>query len=292
MAKISIKNFDRFDDSSYMNTMSYQNYYERLRLLTTSMFKWTFPKDLQIAKRFIENSLFTEGKLAFFKHKDYGYIVTKCTPNDQVNLYNEYISYQCYSDNGYINESVPADKCVIIRNNMQEIPTFYLLQLFIRRLYNIERTIDVNLQQQKTPVLITCAESQKLTMKNLYMKVEGNEPVIFGNDKLNVDGISVFKTDAPFIADKLEDIKERKWNECLAMLGINNANTQKKERLVTDEVNANNQLINLESDTFLLSRQDACDEIKEKFGIDIQVEMRHKIEDIVADMEGGETENE
>jgi hypothetical protein len=290
MAKISVRNFDRFDGSAYMNTMSYQNYYERLRLLATSIFKWTFPKDMNISIRFVENSLFTEGKLALFHHNTYGYIITKCTPNSQVNLYNEYTSYQCYTDNGYINESVPADKCVIIRNNMIELPTYQLIRLFIKRLYNIERTIDVNLQQQKTPILITCPEPQKLTMKNMYMKVEGNEPVIFGNDKLNVDGISVFKTDAPFIADKLEDIKERKWNECLAMLGINNANTQKKERLVTDEVNANNQLINLESDTFLLSRQEACEEIKEKFGLDITVELRREIEEVVDSKESDSTD--
>lgn len=287
MGKVSIKNFDKFNETATMNNRTYVHYYERMRLLAISMYSWEGLPDT-ISKRFIENNLFDMGRLAFWKHPSYGYIVTKCTPSSELNLYDEPTSYFCYSNNG-IQENVLAKDCVIIRNNMMEIPTYFLIELFCTRLYNIERTIDVNVNQQKTPVLITCSESQKLTMKNFYMKVDGNEPVIWGNDKLNVDGIKVFKTDAPYIADKLEDLKEKKWNQCLSMLGINNANTNKKERLITNEVDANNQLIDLEAETFLLTRKFACEEIKQKFNLDITVDLRCCDETIT---EGGEQCNE
>lgn len=280
MGRVSISNFDKFNESATLNNKTYVHYYERLRLLATAVYKWEFSEEILISKRFIENSLFDYGRLAFWKHKKYGFIVTQCTPSSELNIYNEPTQYNCYSNNGQIQENVLAKDCVIIRNNMLELPTYMLVELFTNRLFKLERTIDTNLEQQKTPILIACEESQKLTMKNIYMKYEGNEPVIYANSKLNLDGVKVFKTDAPFIADKLEDMKDRRWNQCLSMLGINNANTAKKERLVTNEVDSNNQLLALEADTFLLTREFACEEIMEKFGIEVKVELREKHEGV------------
>jgi len=200
-------------------------------------------------------------------------MVTKCTQSGKLNIYDEPICYHCYGNNGY-QKDVKTEDCVIIRNNFDSIPTTFLIELFCLRLYELERTIDVNIKQQKTPLLIQCEESQRMTLKNLMMKYDGNTPFIYGNKSLDLSGITVFKTDAPYVADKLFTLKEAKWTECLDMLGINNANTDKKERLVTDEVNSNNQLLSFESETMLACRQIACEEIKQKFGLDITCELR------------------
>lgn len=284
----SIKSFNSFDSSASINNATYSHYFTRLKMLCCAMYKWEGLPET-IAKRFIENNLFEYGQLAFYKDDKYGIMVSKCTPSGMLNIYDEPIAYHCFGNNGY-SKTIKANDCVIIRNNINSIPTTYLINLFCLRLYELERTIDVNLTQQKTPLIIQCEETQRLTLKNLLMKYDGNEPFIYGNKGLDLKGITVFKTDAPLVADKLFILKNEKWKECLDMLGINNANTSKKERLNLDEVNSNNQFLSFESDSMLMTREYACEEINEKFGLNISCALR-KIKAEVQDIEGGE-ENE
>jgi hypothetical protein len=254
-------------------------------MLATAMYKWEGLPNT-ISTRFIEPNLFDYGLLVFFHSRKYGYMISKATPSGMLNVYDEPISYHAYGNNGFT-EDVQASDCVVIRNNLECIPTQYFVNLFCHRLYELRRTIDVNVKQQKTPSMITCEESQRLTLKNLMMKYEGNEPFIYGNKNIDLDGIKVFKLDAPFIADKLYMLEDWEWKKCLEMLGINNANTHKKERLNQDEVNVNNQLISLESDIMLMCREEACRQIKEKYGLDITVELREGITQEVQE-QGGE----
>ena len=141
------------------------------------------------------------------------------------------------------------------------------MELFALRLYEAERTADVNIKAQKTPVLLLMDEKQRLTMENLYSQYEGNRPVIFGDkNSLGENVIKAINTQAPFIADKIIDYKKEIWNEALTFLGINNIMVDKKERLITDEANSNNELINLNLQSYLAPRQEACRQFNEKFG--------------------------
>ena len=145
---------------------------------------------------------------------------------------------------------------------------------YAKRLYNLDRTIDVNANAQKTPILITCEETQRLTLKNLYMQYEGNEPVIFGDKNLNPNSLKVLTTGSPYIADKLYTLKTQLWNEALTYLGISNVNIQKKERLVTDEVIRNQGGTIASRYSRLNARKKACEEINKMFGLNIDVEYR------------------
>lgn len=141
------------------------------------------------------------------------------------------------------------------------------MELFALRLYEAERTADINIKAQKTPVLLLMDEKQRLTMENLYSQYEGNRPVIFGDkNSLGENVIKAINTQAPFIADKIIDYKKEIWNEALTFLGINNIMVDKKERLITDEANSNNELINLNLQSYLAPRQEACRQFNEKFG--------------------------
>ena len=134
------------------------------------------------------------------------------------------------------------------------------------RLYETERTIDVNLKAQKTPVLIEGDKKTMLTLKNAYMQYDGNIPFIFGSKTFELGSkLNALKTDAPYLIDKLELHKHEIWNECLTYLGIDNANTDKKERLITDEVESNNEIIKYYLNCFYKTRKRACDEINNKF---------------------------
>lgn len=271
-----MSNKKQFKESLRLNRRTYRNYYERLKLLCKSMFKWeNLPNEID--PDFIENNLFHEGKLAFFHDETYGYIVTKCNDSGMLNIYDKPVYYHCYA-NGY-NKNVKAKDLVIIGNNIEYIPTASLIQLFVERFYEIERTIDTNLKQQKTPCIVVTDEKGRLALENLMMKYDGNQPFIYGNNKLDIrnENIKVLNTQAPFLADKLEDIKQRKWQECLNMLGINNANTSKKARLNIEEVTSNNQLIGFSSDVFLQTRQKAAELINDRFGTNIKVSLREEI---------------
>ena len=143
----------------------------------------------------------------------------------------------------------------------------------------------------RTPVLILVPENQKLAMENLYVQYEGNRPVIFGDkDSLSPDSIRSIKTDAPFIADKIMDYKKKIWNEALTFLGINNIQEDKKERLITDEANQNNEVINLNLQSYLEPRQEACRQFNEKFRLtgtdkEIKVQLASDLHNLIKENE-------
>ena len=277
----------QFDETAMLNEATYGDYYKRLRLLALSIFEWENLPD-SMSARFLESCLYWYGKAAIVNDDTLGIINLKCTPSEALNIYGDAIEYHCYST-GYDN-TFPLDDMVYVRNNLEAAPTDATIQLFAQRLYEAERTIEVNIKAQKTPVIILCDEKQRLTMKNVYQKFDGNEPVIFGKKGLDLDDIKVLRTDAPFVADKLEEYKRNVWSEALSFLGINNIMTEKKERLVTGEVDANNELIDLSAQTMLLTRQLACEQYNKLWGGNISVRQR-SYQEIIKRLGGGDNGN-
>lgn len=269
-----------------LNMLTYNDYYKRLYLLATSMFKWEgLPNG--IPERFIEETLFNQGICAFIDDPHLGFMVTKCVASNRLNCYNVPLSYNCYAID--YNNVVDTDKLVLIRNNDIDVPTAYTVQLFAQRLTEVERSIDVNIKTQKTPLLITVPEKQRLTMENLMKKYDGNTPFIWGTKDLDIEAIKAIKTDAPFVADQLMIYKHDLWNEAMSFLGVQNANTDKRERLISDEVNANNQMTMLSVETMLKTRQLACEQIKELFDVDVTVSLRTPIDTSIEVMPASES---
>ena len=179
----------------------------------------------------------------------------------------------------------------MVQNNWDRVPTAGTLELFAYRLYEAEQTAMVNIKAQKTPILLLVDENQRLTMTNLYEQYEGNRPFIFGDkNNLSEDKIKAINTGAPFVADKVMEYKKEIWNEALTFLGINNIMVDKKERLITDEANSNNELINLNLQSYLAPRQFACKQFNEKFGLtgtdkEISVRVRSDLHNIIKNAE-------
>lgn len=166
------------------------------------------------------------------------------------------------------------DNSVIIYNNMIRTNSVLACKLYAERLWDLDRNIDINAKAQKTPVLIQCDESQRLTMQNLYMQYDGNQPFIFGDKNLDINSLKVLKTDAPYVADKLYQLKTEIWNEALTYLGISNVNYQKKERMITDEVLRNQGGTIASRYSRLEARREAVDKINQMFGLNIEVDYR------------------
>lgn len=261
-----------FDVTADINNSTYTDYYKRLQLLALSMFKWeNLPETMNA--RFLEECLYYWGQAAFCYDDKLGLINLKCTPSSYLNIYNESDQYRCYS-NGYDEMYKLNENMVFVRNNYLRVPTDFTIQLFAYRLYECERTMDVNVKAQKTPVIILCDDEERLSMQNIYQKYDGNIPVIYGSKNIDLKDFTVLKTDSPFITDKLIDYKKNVWNEALAFLGINNVAHEKRERLIKDEVNANNEQIELSAQTMLSTRQEACEKFNKMFDKNISVRLR------------------
>ena len=138
--------------------------------------------------------------------------------------------------------------------------------------------MDINLNAQKTPYVILCDEKERLTFKNILNQVNKFKYAIFGSKGLKMNSVDVLQTNADFLLDKLQDTKNALMNELLTFLGINNSNTDKKERLLVDEVNSNNEFILVNIDHMYEERKRAVDQINSKYGLNITVEKR-EVED-------------
>ena len=264
-----------------INNQTYIDYLDRLKLLATSLFTWEGLDEVAGtgASRFLELSLFDFGRACFIKDDELGYMALRVNPSDTLNIYQLPTKVQAWSI-GY-QKQFDFDDVVYIMNNELQIPTARTISQFAYRLYETERTIDVNLIAQKTPVLIEGDTKTILTLKNVYMQYSGNTPFIFGNKQFDISNkLNVLNTNAPYLIDKLELHKHEIWNEMLTYLGVDNANTDKKERLITDEVESNNEVINYYLNCFYKTRVKACKEINEKFGLDIKLRLNKETLDI------------
>ena len=271
--------------SMLTNNATYIDYLNRLRLLATSLFTWENLDEVAGfgASRFLEQSLFDNGRACFVKDDELGFMVLKVNPSDKLNIYNLPTRVMAWSI-GY-EKNYDFDDVVYIMNNELQLPTSQTINLIAYRLYETERTIDTNLIAQKTPILIEGDTKTILTLKNVYMQYSGNTPFIFGNKQFDISNkLNVLKTDAPYLIDKLTIHKHELWNEALTYLGIDNANTDKKERLITDEVESNNDLINFYLNCFYKTRKQACELINEKFLKDSDVKISISLNKDIADL--------
>lgn len=279
------------------NINSFIKYRDQLTALGMSMFDWDFSKvDAEKGKmlnvRFIEKTEFYKGASVFFYDEELEYYL--CTPvilGGDWDVNDEPKRRTAYTRSGYHKE-LDETNSVIIYNNFLRKPSCYDVNWEAGRLADLEQSIDVNCKAQKTPVLIVCNENERLTMENLYNKYEGNYPFIFGEKDLYTQGVKAISTGAPFVADKMYQIKMQIWNEALTHLGISNISYQKKERLVSDEVIRNMGGTVASRYDRLVPRRDAVERINEMFGLEISVDFREDFrqtddENIIGDETSG-----
>ena len=262
-----------FWESAVMNNATYIQYYNRLIELSIAMFDWTGLPDT-IDPRFLELTLFKYGQVVFFEDEVMGYLALTNAVQDGFDVYGYPVASRAYSPYNNYQKNLTLDDSVIIYNNYLRTPSSLDVEVFAKRLYNLDRVIDVNANAQKTPVLIKCAETQRLTMKNLYKEFDGNSPVIFGDNGLNDANFTVLSTEAPYVADRIYQLKTQIWNEALTYLGISNINVQKKERLITDEVSRNMGGVIASRYSRLNARQNACEKINKMFDLNVWCEYR------------------
>ena len=289
------RKFGAFNDAPLINDLTFIDFLRRFRQIALSRFVWEdLPEGLD--QIFLEQVLYYDGIASFLYDKTNGFMNLRANVSGDLNYYGLPTKLNCWSYNiqkirnvyygaNEFNLRPKEQECILVRNSWDGESTAATLELFAMRLYEAERASDVNIKQQKFPALITTDENQRLTMENLYKKVDGNIPVIFGDSKLNdTTKVKTFNTQAPYVADKLQDYKKEIFNEALQFLGINSLN-EKKERLINQEASSNNEVTNLNLQAQLAPRQEACRLFNEKYGENISVKIRSDLYNIVKEQE-------
>lgn len=268
-----------FEESALLNDVTYLQYYERLAELAITMFDWqNLPSTVD--PRYLELHLFQTGCVVYFNDDVIGNLCLDCLPNGNFDVYGNPISRRAYSSYNNYQRRLKESDSVIIWNNYLRTNSVSAIQMFSRRLYILDRIIDVNVNAQKTPTLIQGTDKQRQTLVNLYKEFDGNSPFIFGDKNLDLNALKSLNTGAPYVADKLYQLKVQIWNEALTYLGISNINIQKKERLITDEVTRNQGGTIASRYSRLQARRDAVEKINAMFGTNISVSYREDLQEI------------
>ena len=297
-----------FSDSLRKNDNSFNLYFDRLFSIAMSVFEWNgLPESVDVW--YLEKTITDRGSALIFQDD-----IMKKIGGTQKSIfglpwvlkskYNKYmypIKRTAYANNGYKCQA-DEDNSVIIYDNVLKNSIIPGIRYFSERLWYMDRVVDVNINAQKTPVLIKCPESQKMTLKNAYMQYDGNEPFIFAYDDFNEEGFKVLSTGAPYVAENIHDLKTRIWNEALTFVGVSNVTIQKKERMIKDEVMQEMGGTIASRYTRLIPRQEAAKKINRIWGAELDEEVTVNFRNFSdtdlsmpgdeVDLEGEEGENE
>lgn len=269
-------NTREFWNAKKCNDWTFIQYYNRLVDLAISQFEWVnLPPTCD--RRFLELSLFADGMVVFFKDEVMGYLTLQCMISGPLDVYRIPIYRRAYASNGYQME-LSKENSVLIFNNSLHINSQLDIEMYAWRLYEIQRAIDTNVKLQKNPKIITCSETQRLTIINLFKQYDGNYPFIFADKQMDLSGLNAIDISSPYVADKLQVLKGLVWNEAMTYLGIGNTNDEKRERLNTLEVKSGMGDVEAQRYTKLMEREIACERINAMFpGLNLAVRYKQII---------------
>ena len=245
--------------------------YNKYKMLSLNMFRWVgLPQTIE--SRHIENSLFNYGLCLIVNDDDLGFISVPCNYGAYMNVNNVPTEVRTCGFNyvktfDYISKD--KNKCQLILNNDLAIGNEQYIYDYALRMFEVENCIRVNINQQKFPWFVNTTPNNKKTMEVMFEKVMNGEPYILGS-KDQIGNVEVLTLNTPYIADKLNQYKYELEREVLSFHGLNN-NFEKKERLLVDEVNSNNDFIDRNVEIMYRQRQLACESLNKKFGWNVKV---------------------
>ena len=237
-------------------------YLHLLMELALNRFSWRgLPPTVD--ERWLEICLCEYGCALFFEDKRIGrFLVTQAGYQGRLNVYNNPTCFEPVGVNYHYRQLKAGSECIPIWDNRMRVGFKPTLWQYARRLADIDKAYDVNLESLKLPTIITADPRTKLTVQNMLQQRQDGQDYIIGYDSL--DPGSMFQpwpNTTPYLLDKFIQQKAQVTNEVLGYLGIQSSGTEKKERLISDEVAQANEKVDVFRLSFLKARQAAATEI-------------------------------
>lgn len=294
------------ENAKYFTSVTYSTWFNRLYNMAISRFEWLNLPDT-CNEKFIEQVLFFNGFMVGYKDTAINsYLIMPCTNNSVLDIFGYPAKVNAYGYNGYMaqnltpytitlgQETTNADAALLYAN-YSRCPDLPAVLYFARKLTKIDRTIDVNINVQKTPYIISCGENQRLTIANMFKQVDNFEPAIMTTKFYGLNGekpINVMDLKPPFVADKMQVLKRQVYQEALTYLGIEANTSEKAERQVTEELTANMGETESMRQSPLASRKQFCKEFNKIYGTNIDVKFRSDLQLSQIMENGGLTDGE
>ena len=268
------------------NDLTFIKYFTQFFNLALNIFKWEDTGEIE--SRFIERTLVENGYCFVYEDRDYGLVCMPCTLVG-LNIYNEPTQIQITSP--LISKTLKADDGVLIYNNYTKTGLIPIIMNYVDRLTEIETTINTNIYLQKTPYILVADKKTEKSVREVASQITSNEPIIIVKANLT-ENLQNLALNTNFVADKLYELKQNIENEFLTFIGLNNnSESNKKERMLVDEVNVNNDYINRNVDILYNAREIACKKINEKFGVNWKVVRQNNMsESLYKEVDGGEVD--
>lgn len=294
------------ENAKYFTSVTYSTWFNRLYNIAISRFEWLNLPDT-CNEKFIEQVLFFNGFMVGYKDTALSsFLIMPCTNNSVLDIFGYPAKVNAYGYNGYMaqnltpytitlgEEPTRADAALLYAN-YSRCPDLPAVLYFARKLTKIDRTIDVNINVQKTPYIISCGENQRLTVANMFKQVDNFEPAIITTKFYGLNGekpINVMDLKPPFVADKMQTLKRQVYQEALTYLGIEANTSEKAERQVTEELTANMGETESMRQSPLASRKQFCKEFNKIYGTNIDVKFRSDLQLSQIMENGGLTDGE
>ncbi len=290
------QSFNGFNLAMVNDINNFSIYFLYFSELALNLFKWVdLPETMD--GDYMERVLFRSGNIAVVYDDTMGFLNLEYTENGERDKYEYPIEISVTSANGkfFANYKNTDNNTsfIICKNTKLSIPTILYVDYFTDIISEIDLSAKVNVKMQKTPALCSCSKEQKLSLENALTKFDGNNPYIIVDEEFNeYVKLGVFSPNAPYVADKLIECKEKYKNEFLSFIGVNNVSTEKKERLITDEVNANNQLISLSFNAMYSQRKLFVERFNKIFADKIEkpIDCVPNVESLILNTDKGVTE--
>ena len=248
--------------------------------LAITRFEWlNLPETVDA--RFLERALVNEGECIFFNEPDIGFVALPCTGYGKRDVYGRPVRYHCWGYNGF-RAIVDAKDGTRILNNLSHTSIIPLIEKYTRILAELDAMLMVNVNTNKKPYIVQCTEEQKRSFLRLFGEITDNEPFIMADS--NLDQAQFFKViDIPsqWLAESIMVVYNKLVNRYLTLLGYENTNNDKKERMITGEISSNYGEVEAMRNSSLVARKNACKEINQKFGLNVDVRFRSDVDTLV-----------
>lgn len=250
--------------------LTYQMYLRQMNSLAQNVFIFkNMPKFIDMS--YVNKKLYFENSIAFFNDEIMGLLALPYINLSNLDVYGRPVNIKVIGRNGYT-RNLKKGEYVIMYDNEARYPLYLDVLQYAERIANCVKTEDTNISQQKTPRIWKTTQEKVETLKSLLNNIEGNQETIVGFEEFLTEDLDAVLNPAPFVTDKIEEYKEKLWNEFLRLIGISNVSYQKKERLIKDEIVTQMGGTIAERSNRFEPRKKAVEEINEMFNTNIEVE--------------------